>query len=195
MKVQVSRVFHALAGGQLRDLEGVPLAGFAARAWAFLIDFAIVAALAIAVDLLVALSRRSGDSPQPLVIQFDPFDGAWGLLAVVAYFALATRVGRGRTIGKWLLRIRVVSLAHEQMSWWHSIERALGYAASALEGGFGFIQYFLHPNCQTVHDRIAGTIVIAEPKHRQSEAADGRESDAATAATGPDPQPGPVPDP
>jgi uncharacterized RDD family membrane protein YckC len=38
----------------------------------------------------------------------------------------------------------------------------LGYGASTLELGFGFIQYFIHPNRQTVHDRIAETIVIDE---------------------------------
>lgn len=30
----------------------------------------------------------------------------------------------------------------------------------SLEVGFGFLQYFTHPNRQTVHDRIAETIVI-----------------------------------
>jgi uncharacterized RDD family membrane protein YckC len=47
---------------------------------------------------------------------------------------------------------------------WHAIERALGYGASALELGFGFLQYFIHPNKQTVHDRIAETIVVKEGK-------------------------------
>jgi uncharacterized RDD family membrane protein YckC len=45
---------------------------------------------------------------------------------------------------------------------WHSVERALGYGASALEAGFGFLQYFIHPNRRTVHDRIAETIVVKE---------------------------------
>jgi uncharacterized RDD family membrane protein YckC len=63
-----------------------------------------------------------------------------------------------------LLKIRVVSLAHEHISLWHAIERALGYGASTLELGFGFLQYFIHPNKQTVHDRIAETIVIQERK-------------------------------
>jgi uncharacterized RDD family membrane protein YckC len=59
-----------------------------------------------------------------------------------------------------LLKIRVVSVTHEHLSVWHSVERSLGYGASILEGGFGFLQYFIHPNRQTVHDRIAETIVI-----------------------------------
>jgi uncharacterized RDD family membrane protein YckC len=66
------------------------------------------------------------------------------------------------------MKIRVVSITHEQLSLWHSIERSLGYAASALEFGFGFIQYFIHPNRRTVHDRIAETIVISEKKTTSS---------------------------
>ena len=38
----------------------------------------------------------------------------------------------GATPGKRLFGIRVVSLFHEHISPWHSIERALGYSASAL---------------------------------------------------------------
>jgi hypothetical protein len=53
-------------------------------------------------------------------------------------------------------------LRHDRLSLWHCVERALGYGASALELGFGFFQYFIHPNRQTVHDRIAETIVIDE---------------------------------
>lgn len=89
-------------------------------------------------------------------------------MGFVAYFGLTTFIGRGATLGKWLVGIRVVSQVHSHLSLWHCIERALGYAASSLEAGFGFFQYFAHPNRQTVHDRIAETIVIVgrPPKAR-----------------------------
>ena len=80
----------------------------------------------------------------------------------VLYFGLATYFGNGRTPGKRLMHIRVVSLVHERLGVWHSFERALGYGASALEFGFGFVQYFIHPNRRTVHDRIAETIVVTD---------------------------------
>ncbi len=80
------------------------------------------------------------------------------------YFGLGTCLGRGQTIGKFLFRVRVLSLVHEKLSLWHSIERALGYAASALEAGFGFARYFIRRNRQTVHDRIAETIEVACPR-------------------------------
>ena len=77
-------------------------------------------------------------------------------------FGTLTYLGHGQIPGKRLRGIRVVSLVHDRISLWQSIEQALGYGASALELGFGFLRYFVHPNTQTVHDRIAGTIVISE---------------------------------
>jgi len=60
------------------------------------------------------------------------------------------------------MKIRVVSLVKEKLTLWNSFERALGYGASILELGKGFLQYFFHPNCQTAHDLLAETIVIVD---------------------------------
>jgi uncharacterized RDD family membrane protein YckC len=88
------------------------------------------------------------------------FDAVFALL----YFGLIVWWTNGQTPGKKLMRIRVVSLTHEKITLWQSCERALGYGASALEAGFGFFQYFIYPNRTCVHDRIAETIVVQEPK-------------------------------
>jgi uncharacterized RDD family membrane protein YckC len=63
-------------------------------------------------------------------------------------------------VGKRWQRIRVVPLFAPRLTLWQCFERSLGYSASSLEAGFGFFQYFLHPNRQTVHDRIAETVVV-----------------------------------
>jgi uncharacterized RDD family membrane protein YckC len=76
------------------------------------------------------------------------------------FFGLSFYLGNRQTLGKRLMGIRAVSLVHHRLSLWHSIERAFGYGASAL--GFGFLQYYIHPNRRTVRDRIAETIVIRE---------------------------------
>lgn len=60
------------------------------------------------------------------------------------------------------MSIRAVSLEHERLTPWQSVEQALGYAASMLELGLGFVQYFLERNRRTVHDRIAETTVVDE---------------------------------
>jgi len=83
----------------------------------------------------------------------------FGLLPVF-YFALSFYFFKGQTIGKKMLRLKVVSLYHENIGLWHCIERSLGYFASALEFGFGFIQAFWNPNRMSLHDKIGETIVI-----------------------------------
>ena len=96
------------------------------------------------------------------------FSALTSFVVAVAYFSVATWPGKGATPGKRLTGIRVVSLVHGHLSAWHCVERALGYAASFLDGGFGFVQYFTHPNQQTVHDRIAETIVVTTRPRREA---------------------------
>lgn len=143
-------------------LQGVELASFRARALAFVLDGAIVV-LVLALPSVLALMQQPRTGPMSISFQLG---GLVGIAIAVLYFGLATFLGKGCTIGKRLLGIRVVSLVHDHMSLWHCIERALGYAASSLEAGFGFAQYFTHPNRQTVHDRIAETIVIVSAPRR-----------------------------
>jgi uncharacterized RDD family membrane protein YckC len=97
--------------------------------------------------------------------------GAWiitflkillGLIPIL-YFALSFYLWKGQTIGKYFLKIKVLSLYHEHLGLWHCIERSLGYFASVLEFGFGFIQAFWNPNRMTLHDKIGETIVIELP--------------------------------
>ncbi len=159
--------FDAHEADRIRALEGAPLASFRARALAFVVDLLVVLAAYIAVALPSALKHRASDPEGHLVVHFDPFHGLWGLVALVLYFGLVTFLAKGRTLGKRVAGIRVVSTAHAHLTLWQCIERALGYGASALEGGFGFVQYFIHPNRRTVHDRIAETLVVRERAPRR----------------------------
>ncbi len=154
------RTFQPLGITRRHDLKDQPLASFERRFIAFGIDFIFVLILAAMVSLREVPGE--GSESQNSDLHLDPFHG-WALLSLPVYFGVGTYLGRGRTLGKKLMRIRVLSLAHDHLTLWHSIERSLGYGASMLEGGFGFLQYFIHPNCQTVHDRIAETIVVFEP--------------------------------
>src|SRR5687768_551598 len=122
-------------------LQGVQLASFRSRVLAFLVDVALVLFL---LALPGAWAKLQGPRTGLLTLSFE-FGGLGSVVLAVAYFGLSTYLGKGRTIGKYLFGIRVVSLVHSHMSLWHSIERALGYAASSLEAGFGFFQFFTHP--------------------------------------------------
>lgn len=142
-------------------LQGVALASFKARLGAFLIDLSLIVLLL----LLPALASFAGSAwfgtaaRGPLELSFGT-ESMIDIAVALAYFSLATYWGHGASLGKRLMGIRVVSVVHAHLSLWHCFERTLGYGASALELGFGFLQFFIHPNRQTVHDRIAETIVV-----------------------------------
>jgi uncharacterized RDD family membrane protein YckC len=149
---------------RLDALRDRPLASFGARFAAFAIDMGLVVVICTGIELLLHLRefyRPVGE--RKIHLEVNPFH-SWGIVVLALYFGVGTFLGHGQTLGKRLLRIRVVSLTHGHLSLWHALERAVGYGASVLEGGFGFLQYFIHPNRQTVHDRIAETIVVKDPK-------------------------------
>lgn len=168
------RTYDAHETERMHQVHGAQLASFKARLLAFSIDF--LAAFFIFVLTLILGSRLLAllgflNSDANVNLKFD-LQHWYSLLFIVVYFGLSTYLGNGQTIGKRLLGIRVVSLVHKRMSLWHSFERALGYGASALEFGFGFMQYFIHPNRRTVHDRIAETIVIKEDRKKRAAVVD-----------------------
>jgi len=164
------RTYDAHETERMHQLHGAELASFKARLLAFIID---VGAAFLLFVLLLILGVRLGSRLGLLKLESDvrlEFDlhHWYSLIFIVLYFGLSTYLGNGQTLGKRLLGIRVISLVHERMSLWHSVERALGYGASALEFGFGFIQYFIHRNRRTVHDRIAETIVVKEDRRARA---------------------------
>jgi uncharacterized RDD family membrane protein YckC len=210
------KTFSARETVWLQELDGIELAGFRRRAFAFMIDWALVSVLLTAAFALGALayvgvqhllghptdnfsfnteSSHITVSPgKPAAAPQKHFDFHAGLpgdrgadahettsqklldeaahifadvVLPVLYFGIFLWRGNGRTPGKRLMKIRVVSLVHTHMSFWHSVERALGYGAAALEGGFGFIQYFIHPYRRCAQDRLAETIVVTERSYQQ----------------------------
>ncbi len=160
--VTSSRPFFPHETARIQSLAGVPLAAFWQRAVAFVIDFAIV--LAIFFPYLIAreyLAVKSFQHALQVELHFHPHDFQ-DLIWLVAYAGLSVWRSNGRTVGKRLVRIRVLSLRNTEITLWQAVERALGYGASTLEAGFGFVQFFIDFNRQCVHDRIAETIVVLE---------------------------------
>jgi len=151
----------------LSELQGTELASFVRRSLALAIDVVLLGTLFLFGGAALApLLVRTGLIAQDAKIIFSPGLNWYSVACTVVYFGILTFAGKGKTPGKYFLGIRVVSLTHSRVTFWQSVERALGYGASLLEGGFGFFQYFLHTNNQTVHDRIAETIVVRETRSK-----------------------------
>ena len=84
----------------------------------------------------------------------------WGAL----YLTVTHAWWKGTSVGKKLLRIRVVMIDKRPLNWWLSFERAGGYAAGLATGLLGFAQIFWDPNRQAIHDKVSETIVIQDGK-------------------------------
>lgn len=160
------------------QLEGLELAGFIRRFFALLIDLLVLTLILYFIGTildsfgLIDFGLKIGISSDKTIDNLPAINNnthfnvpeylkiIFKLLIPVIYFGLITWFTNGYTIGKRILKIRIVSTDHKHLTLWHSIERSLGYYASSLEFGFGFLQYFIDYNRRTVHDRIAETIVI-----------------------------------
>jgi len=84
------------------------------------------------------------------------------VLLPLAYFGLIVFITQGKTVGKWITGIRIMPITHERITFIHSAERALAYATSVLEFGFGFAQFFMNVNHRTLCDKVGETIVIRD---------------------------------
>jgi uncharacterized RDD family membrane protein YckC len=158
--------YNGTESQRMQELHGLPLASFKSRAGAFYVDFLIAAFVCTPILMFGAkLLRDFGLVKGDLHLVFD-YEHWYSIIPLVVYFSLSIYFGNGKTLGKRLMGIRVVSVVHEKISFWHAVERALGYGASFLEFGFGFLQYFIDSNRRTVHDRIAETIVIEDRKRK-----------------------------
>lgn len=80
----------------------------------------------------------------------------WGIV----YFSLLPAWWGGQTVGKKLLRLRVVELTGKPMTVMRNLKRYGGYAAGLATGGIGFLQILWEPNRQGLHDKAAHTAVV-----------------------------------
>lgn len=76
------------------------------------------------------------------------------------YFITTIAFFKGQTIGKRLLKIRVIRLNNKPIGLFFAFERFGGYAAGFATGLLGFFQMLWDANRQAIHDKIAGTVVI-----------------------------------
>lgn len=127
-------------------------------------------------SLVITMSPESGSGPLSTVISEEdalrlplerliPRPLRWLSLYGVAlvYFAIFARSRRGATLGKRMLRIRVVGLDGGRLSLWNGIERFVAYLSIPGTLGFGLIDLWRDPNRRMAHDRVANTAVVRVP--------------------------------
>lgn len=128
------------------------------RALAFFIDIVIVLMLAfvafgIGIYFLQGTEAELGSASFTIYL----------LLFILAssYFVILNGYS-GKTIGKMLMGIRIISDDGNTIGFWQSFVRWIGYYISAIFLFVGFLWSIFDRNSQSWHDKIAGTFVVKD---------------------------------
>ncbi len=76
------------------------------------------------------------------------------------YFTATVAWCHGQTIGKRLMRIKVIQLDGKELNLLAAFSRQGGYGAGLATGLLGFMQILWDPNRQAIQDKVASTVVI-----------------------------------
>ncbi len=169
--------------GATRDPRAVPKGGFWLRVVASMADgifIQIVSSIAIFVvttgsgslGALTALMASPGTDPAASAREFEAAllpllrgPVGWTLLGLVIFASLYRPVCHwrwGKTVGKKLVGIRVVTTEGKPLGFARACWRDLAYLLASLPLGLGLLWVAWDPQKQGWHDKLAGTYVFKE---------------------------------
>lgn len=140
---------------EAKTIDESQLATFWQRALAWLIDTAILAAIG------------------EIFIHINPTE-ANGLSALVGlgYMVLLLGGPYGQSIGAKFANVRVVNLRGDPLGYWRATARYFVSGISAVILGLGYLWMLKDKKNQTLHDKVAGSLVISLKSKGGSAASD-----------------------
>jgi uncharacterized RDD family membrane protein YckC/Tfp pilus assembly major pilin PilA len=136
---------------EYRSSGSIPYAGFWRRAGAYFIDYIIVAVVGRAFALGFGGPAHQSTNSLFLLIY---------VIAACLYYALFESSQMQATPGKRALALKVTDLQGEQISFGRALGRLFGHLVSFLTFGVGFAMAVFTERRQTLHDMMAGTLVV-----------------------------------
>ena len=143
-------------------------AGFAVRLAAWLID-ALVTLVPLSIlrgiQFVLSISAPYATLARPVLFHYSPLDILIYLLPVVYFIAMT--LSNGATVGKMVMRIKVVSADGSPLSFWQVLMRELvGRYLSLTLLCIGYFMMIPDSQKRALHDRIADTrVVYAVPQY------------------------------
>ena len=149
------------AGAPVKDVR---CGGFFRRLFAFLLDIAVITLLVLVMGLLSYIGYKVGLSGHGRSITWGNimplvFLVTWGAIFLATLYFVVFHGGEGKTIGKWLLGLRVVGRDQSAVSYSRAFLRWLVMVAFA-PLGLGFLWVLWDSEKRGWHDYLARTRVI-----------------------------------
>jgi uncharacterized RDD family membrane protein YckC len=130
-------------------------AGFWRRVGSFLLDGLIIGTPVSLVSSAIAMGRHLNFTADLTKLQL-----AFGIPLAFFYFTLLESSKLQATLGKLAVNTRVTDLKGNRISFGRASVRFLGHFLSAIILYIGFIIMLFNKKRQTMHDNIAGTLVM-----------------------------------
>ena len=135
------------------------LAPFSLRCGALLIDYIVLMAIVVISTLIARMlggaARSAGNSTESI---------GWLVVSLVALANFGVFPGlRGQTIGKWATGLRIERTNGQGLSIGRAcLRHFVGYPASILTLGIGFLIAAVNSRGRALEDVIAGTVVVRD---------------------------------
>ncbi len=157
---------HRTAEATRAPAKVVHWGGFFRRLFAFLLDLVVITALASIMGLLSYIGYKVGLSGHGRSITWANitpllFLVTWGAIFLATLYFVVFHGGEGKTIGKWLLGLRVVGPDQSAVTYSRAFLRWLVMVAFA-PLGLGFLWVLWDSEKRGWHDYVARTRVIRE---------------------------------
>jgi len=135
------------------------VAPFPLRCGAILIDYIVVVSVIVISSLL---SHSLGSGGQSASDSTATLGLLIAVLVAILNFGILPGL-RGLTIGKWATGLRIEGSHGQPIGIGRSLVRHfVGYPLSMLPLGLGFLLAIVTPRGRTLHDLLAGTVVVRE---------------------------------
>ena len=141
-------------------------AGLQLRTVAFILDVLVLISCGMLfVAAVLALLVIDADNGNPSDRAFLISGVILGLyfVAFVPLYHILLWSSRGQTVGMMAVHIRVLSKNGGRVSLWRSAVRFFGRVFSVLPLFLGLLMALFDRKRRTLHDRLAGTVVVEEP--------------------------------
>lgn len=138
--------------------------GWTRRYLAFMIDLVILASFSLLLFYLTYVAYSVGLSANRRSLSAynaTPFwrFALWGSFLLCGWYFVLFHATAGRTLGKWLLGLRVVGPNRSPITYAQAFKRWIGYFVSGFLG-LGFLWILISRERRGWHDYLAGTWVI-----------------------------------
>lgn len=144
-------------------MEDTRKIGFGRRLAAYLIDATLIIIALYTVIIPIILFAAHGEvMTYELKVRMVQQEMIFLILLYIAYFTLMESSKKQGTVGKIIMKIKVVNEKFERLTLVNALGRSVSRIISGIIFGIGYLMVLFNKDKKALHDMIAKTYVVAK---------------------------------